>query len=97
MTSNHRHNHYIHGWLEKIEANIAKFKQQVAPTEADQLEFISHQYHLVMLIHRVLNGQVIFAGAKAVGPIDEPLALATVIPPAITRTRRSKRTPPAVI
>jgi hypothetical protein len=66
MTSNH--NEQIHGWLEKIEANIAKFKARTDVTDEEKLEFIQHQYHLVMLIHRALNGQVIFVGAK---PIQE--------------------------
>jgi hypothetical protein len=61
-----RYNHHIYGWLEKIEANIAKFKETPNPTKADQLEFISHQYHLVMLIHRALGGSVIFVGAKPI-------------------------------
>lgn len=61
-----RYNHHIHGWLEKIEANIQKFREQQNPTQNDKIEFITHQYHLVMLINRALNGQVIFVGAKPI-------------------------------
>jgi len=66
MTSNL--NQHLFGWLEKIEANIEKFSSQPNQTPDDQIEFITHQYHLVMLIYRALNGQVIFVGAR---PINE--------------------------
>jgi len=66
MTSNL--NQHLFGWLEKIEANIKRFENQQNPTPDDKIEFITHQYHLVMLIYRALNGQVIFVGAK---PINE--------------------------
>jgi plasmid rolling circle replication initiator protein Rep len=62
-----RYNHHIHGWLEKIEANIAEF-EALESTNAEKLEFISHQYHLVMLIRRVLEGNAIFVGAKPIQP-----------------------------
>jgi len=65
-TSNY--NHHIYGWLEKIEANIAKFRDQDSQTQDERVEFITHQYHLVMLIYKALNGQVIFVGAT---PINE--------------------------
>ena len=60
------HNQQVYGWLEKIEANIAKFKDRTDVTESDKLDFILHQYHLVMLIYRALNGQVIFVGARPI-------------------------------
>jgi len=60
------HNQQIYGWLEKIEANIQRFREQQNPTQDDKIEFITHQYHLVMLIHRALNGQVIFVGARPI-------------------------------
>ena len=63
-----KYNQHIHGWLEKIEANVAKFKEKQDASQDDKIEFITHQYHLVMLINRALNGQVIFVGAK---PIEE--------------------------
>ena len=59
-------NHHIYGWLEKIEANIAKFRERNDVSPDEKIEFITHQYHLVMLIHRALNGQVIFTGARPV-------------------------------
>ena len=62
MSTNH--NQQISGWLEKIQDNVINFKLRVDITDDDRIEFITHQYHLVMLIHRVLNGQVIFVGAK---------------------------------
>lgn len=64
MRSNH--NEQIYGWLEKIEANIEKFKARPDVTDEDKIEFITHQYHLVMLIHRALNGQVLFVGARPI-------------------------------
>ena len=66
-TSNH--NQQIYGWLEKIEANVATFKNRMDVTDDEKLEFIAHQYHLVMLIHRALNGTVIFVGARPVNSI----------------------------
>lgn len=57
-------NHHVYGWLEKIQENIDNFKARPDVTSADQIEFITHQYHLVMLIYRALKGQVIFVGAK---------------------------------
>ncbi len=68
MNSNNTYNRHIHGWLEKIEANIAKFRDQSIQTQDEKVEFITHQYHLVMLIYKALNGHVIFIGAP---PINE--------------------------
>ena len=65
------HNEQIYGWLEKIEANIMKCKERTDVTDEDKIDFILHQYHLVMLIHRALNGQVIFVGARPITPIQE--------------------------
>jgi hypothetical protein len=64
MSTNH--NLQIYGWLEKIQANIEKFKQRLDISDEDRIEFITHQYHLVMIIYRALNGQVIFVGAKPI-------------------------------
>jgi hypothetical protein len=67
FTSNH--NQQIYGWLEKIENNINKFKKdqnESNMTDEDRLFFITHQYHLVMLIHKALNGKVIFVGARPI-------------------------------
>jgi hypothetical protein len=63
------HNQQIYGWLEKIEANVARFKSSELVSPEEKLEFIQHQYHLVMLIHRALNGQVIFVGARPINNI----------------------------
>jgi hypothetical protein len=72
---NSRYNHHIHGWLEKIESNIEKFRKNYPnPSNAERLEFISHQYHLVMLINRALQGTVIFVGAKPIDPVIIPVA-----------------------
>jgi hypothetical protein len=60
-------NHHIYNWIGKIQDNILKFKD-LESTDDDRVEFITHQYHLVMLIFKALNGQVIFVGAN---PIDE--------------------------
>jgi hypothetical protein len=61
---NEKLNHHIHGWLEKIQENIDNFNARTDVTNDDKIEFITHQYHLVMLIYRALNSQVIFVGAK---------------------------------
>lgn len=64
--ANHNYNHHIYGWLEKIESNIAKYRATVDTTPEDRIEFITHQYHLVMLINRAIEGSVIFVGARPV-------------------------------
>jgi hypothetical protein len=58
------YNYHIYGWLEQIEKTIAKFKERTDVTDEDRIEFITHQYHLVMLIYRALSGKVIFAGSR---------------------------------
>jgi hypothetical protein len=63
-------NHHLYHWIEKIESNINKFKDRTDITDEERIEFITHQYHLVMLIYRALNKQVIFVGAN---PIEIPL------------------------
>ncbi|CAB4129433.1 hypothetical protein UFOVP116_6 [uncultured Caudovirales phage] len=63
------YNKQIAGWLDKIEANIVNFKNRTDVTTNEKVEFITHQYHLVMLINRALKGQVIFVGAPPVEPI----------------------------
>jgi uncharacterized lipoprotein YbaY len=58
-----RLNQHIHGWLEKIQENIDVYKLSDDTSDDGKLAFISHQYHLVMLIYKALNSQVIFVGA----------------------------------
>lgn len=58
-----RLNQHIHGWLEKIQENIDAYKLSDDTSSDGKLAFISHQYHLVMLIYKALNSQVIFVGA----------------------------------
>jgi len=64
----HRHyNKYIHGWLEKIESNIQSYKSNSLNLSNEQrTEFITHQYELIMIIHKALNNRVLFAGAKMI-------------------------------
>jgi uncharacterized protein (DUF2225 family) len=64
MTSNL--NQHLYGWLEKIQANINIFKEKTDVSDLDRIEFISHQYHLVMIIYQALNKQVIFVGARII-------------------------------
>lgn len=59
-------NYHIHGWIEKIEDNVKEFKSQVDVTDDEAMQFISHQYHLIMLIYQALNNQTIFVGAKPI-------------------------------
>ena len=66
------YNKQIAGWIDKIEENIAKFKARTDVTQEEKIEFITHQYHLVMLINRALKGQVIFVGAPAVDASPSP-------------------------
>lgn len=61
-----RLNHYIYGWLEKTQENIEKFRARTDVTDEEKAEFITFQYHLVMLINRALNGTVLFTGAQPV-------------------------------
>jgi hypothetical protein len=61
-----RHNILIPDWIEKIQLNIDKYRELEDPTSEEKLEFITHQYHLVMLIHRTINGHVIMTGAKPI-------------------------------
>ena len=61
-----RHNILIPDWIEKIQNNINNFKELDDPTLDEKLEFIIHQYHLVMLINRAINGHVIMTGAKPI-------------------------------
>lgn len=78
------YNHHIYNWLEKIQHNIENFKKNKNATNEERVEFISHQYHLVMIIHRALTGNVIFVGAKPIDavPMEEP---------PIKKTRQSKK------
>lgn len=63
-------NHHIYYWLEKVEKNIAEYKQiSDTLTDAEKAEFIVFQYHLVMLINKALEGKTIFTGAN---PIEFP-------------------------
>ena len=83
MSTNY--NHHIYNWLGKIQTNIENFKEKEAVTNEERVEFISHQYHLVMIIHRALNGNVIFVGAN---PID---AVPMEEEPPIKKTRERKK------
>jgi hypothetical protein len=60
------HNVYICEWLEKIQSNLRNSKLDEF-TNDEKIDFIQQQYHLMMLIHRALNGQVLFVGAKPIG------------------------------
>ena len=63
-------NHHIYYWLEKVEKNIAEYKEVANTlTDAEKAEFITFQYHLVMLINNALSGESIFVGAN---PIEMP-------------------------
>jgi hypothetical protein len=66
-------NHHLYHWVEKIESNISKFKTQEGITDEERIEFITHQYHLVMLMFRALNGQVIFVGANPIEIPEDPV------------------------
>lgn len=66
-------NYHIHSWLEKIEDNVEAHKAILATTTSDEdIAFLAHQYHLMMLIHKALEQKVIFTGAKPIAPTDEP-------------------------
>ena len=60
------HNVYICEWLEKIQSNLRNSKLDEF-TNDEKIDFIQHQYHLMMLIHKALKGQVLFVGAKPLG------------------------------
>ena len=59
-------NYHIEHWIDKIHANFEEFEQIENPTPDQQIEFAQHQYHLVMIIHRALEGNLIFTGAKII-------------------------------
>jgi len=63
-------NKLIHGWLKKIESNLDKFISEGNLSDADKIEFITAQYHLIFLVYRVLNNQVIMVGAPPVEMIE---------------------------
>lgn len=63
-------NHHITGWVEKIQDNVSEFRSRGVVSDSERLDFILHQYQLVMLIYRALNGQVIFVGAKPIEIIE---------------------------
>lgn len=64
-------NYHIHGWLEKIEDNLAQYKTEINNTTSEEdIYFITHQYHLMMLINRALAGTAVFAGAKPINPTN---------------------------
>ena len=50
--------------MTEIQEKIDAFKLRSDVTDTEKLTFISHQYHLVMLIYKTLNGQAIYVGAK---------------------------------
>ena len=66
-----RLNHYIYGWLEKTQENIEEFKRRTDVTDEERAEFITFQYHLVMIINRALSGKVLFTGAQPVKNIEQ--------------------------
>ena len=45
-----RLNQHIHGWLEKIQENIDVYKLSDDTSDDGKLAFISHQYHLVIVV-----------------------------------------------
>jgi hypothetical protein len=63
-------NKLIHGWLKKIESNLERFVSEGNLSDADKIEFITAQYHLIFLVYRVLNNQVIMVGAPPVEMIE---------------------------
>jgi len=63
-------NKLIHGWLKKIESNLDRFVSEGNLSDADKIEFITAQYHLIFLVYRVLNNQVIMVGAPPVEMIE---------------------------
>ena len=65
------HNIYISEWLEKIQSNLRNSKLDEFAND-EKIDFIQHQYHLMMLVHKALNGQVLFVGAK---PLIEQLQI----------------------
>lgn len=65
-------NHHIQGWLEKVESNIAEFQARTDVTDEERAEFITFQYHLVMLIRKTLAGKTYFVGASPIKPVEDP-------------------------
>jgi hypothetical protein len=63
-------NKLIHGWLTKIEINLDRFISEGNLSDGDKIEFITAQYHLIFLVYRLLNGQVIMVGAPPVELVE---------------------------
>ena len=63
-------NKLIYGWLDKIETNLNRFISSGNMSDLDKIEFITAQYHLIFLVHRLLNGQVIMVGAPPVEAVE---------------------------
>jgi len=64
------HNKLIHGWLTKIESNLDRFISEGNLSDQDKIRFITTQYHLIFLVYRLLNGQVIMVGAPPVEVVE---------------------------
>jgi hypothetical protein len=64
-------NDCISHWIEQIEHNLHKFKNDdTIHTKEDKIAFITQQYHLLMIINKTLTGEFLFVGAR---PVSAPI------------------------
>lgn len=61
----------VDGWLDKLEHNLDTFLQTSNLDSEQDVQFITHQYHCLMMIHWALQGKVVFVGAKPIGESNE--------------------------
>jgi hypothetical protein len=59
--------HQIEGWLGKLEKNLDEFMLVSKFDSPADIQFITHQYQCLMMIHMALQGQVMFVGVKPIG------------------------------
>lgn len=53
-------------WLTNISKNFADFRKKTRLKKADKLEYVHQQYHSLYLLHRAIQGNVYFVGAKQI-------------------------------
>ena len=58
-------------WINQLEENLHAHCRVQGLTMDEQLDFLSEQYHQLYLLHRAIQGHVVFVGAPAV---DQPEA-----------------------
>ena len=53
-------------WLTAISKNFTEFRKKTRLKKADKLSYVHEQYHSLYLLHRAIEGNVYFVGAKQI-------------------------------